>query len=61
MFKKSLVKYYATSGKIPIFFDRNYKTPHYQIQVIPIPTVKLEAARQLFLVRAKSYSDDLIR
>ncbi|XP_065207734.1 CWF19-like protein 1 [Planococcus citri] len=48
-FKKSLTLYCKSRGKVPVFFDRNFKTPHYQMQVIPIPSKLTAAARDLFM------------
>lgn len=50
IFKCSLVKYYSIDKQTPVFFDRNYKTPHHQIQVIPVPNDKLQNVKQLFMV-----------
>jgi diadenosine tetraphosphate (Ap4A) HIT family hydrolase len=36
-FKTALKKFFATQGKAAVFFERNYKSPHLQIQVVPIP------------------------
>uniref|UniRef100_A0A1B6J3M2 Cwf19-like C-terminal domain-containing protein n=1 Tax=Homalodisca liturata TaxID=320908 RepID=A0A1B6J3M2_9HEMI len=35
-FQDALRKCYAKDGKVPVFFERNYKTSHLQIQVIPV-------------------------
>ena len=29
-------KMFKKHGKVPVFFERNYKTQHLQIQVIPV-------------------------
>ncbi|XP_075215948.1 CWF19-like protein 1 isoform X2 [Lycorma delicatula] len=39
-FKTVLRKYYSSKNKVPIFFERNYKTSHLQIQVVPVPNDK---------------------
>ena len=36
-FKVELTKYFQTLNKSVIFFERNYRSPHLQIQVVPIP------------------------
>lgn len=41
-FKKALESYFASKGKFPIFFERNYRSYHFQIQVIPVPDEKAE-------------------
>ena len=33
-FKSALRKMYKKAGKVPVFFERNYKTQHLQIQVL---------------------------
>ncbi|XP_057323996.1 CWF19-like protein 1 [Microplitis mediator] len=34
--KEILTRYFSHSGRIPVFFERNYKSSHCQLQVIPI-------------------------
>ncbi|XP_077293669.1 CWF19-like protein 1 homolog [Arctopsyche grandis] len=36
-FKKSLHKLYATMEDVPVFFERNFKTSHLQVQSVPVP------------------------
>ncbi|KAJ8960251.1 hypothetical protein NQ318_003976 [Aromia moschata] len=36
-FKESIRKFYSKDGHIPVFFERNYKTSHMQLQAVPIP------------------------
>ncbi|XP_018563019.1 CWF19-like protein 1 homolog isoform X2 [Anoplophora glabripennis] len=36
-FKEALKKFYLRNNRIPVFFERNYKTSHMQLQAIPIP------------------------
>ncbi|KAG5899542.1 hypothetical protein JTB14_008228 [Gonioctena quinquepunctata] len=43
-FQEAVRKFYARDGKVPVFFERNYKTSHMQLQAIPIPK---NAAREL--------------
>ncbi|XKL66608.1 hypothetical protein PGB90_010028 [Kerria lacca] len=47
------LKYYSIDKQTPVFFDRNYKTPHHQIQVIPVPNDKLQNVKQLFMELAE--------
>ncbi|CAH0388405.1 unnamed protein product [Bemisia tabaci] len=37
-FKQALTKMYEGQNKVPVFFERNYKTSHLQVQVIPVPS-----------------------
>lgn len=39
-FKNSLKKYFESIGKDVLFFERNFKSPHLQVQVVPIPKSK---------------------
>ncbi|CAG7832388.1 unnamed protein product, partial [Allacma fusca] len=36
-FKSCLKKFFASIGKGVVFFERNFKSPHLQVQAIPIP------------------------
>lgn len=36
-FKKSLEKFYDSLGMLAVFFERNFKTSHLQIQCVPVP------------------------
>ena len=49
-FKRALTKFYASKGKSPIFFERNYKSSHLQIQVIPVKSGIKDILKPIFLV-----------
>lgn len=49
-FKKAITKFYARSGDVPVFFERNYKTSHMQLQCIPIPMAAQRDLRDIFEV-----------
>jgi hypothetical protein len=36
-FKRALKKFFRKQQKVPVFFERNFKTSHLQIQAVPIP------------------------
>lgn len=36
-FKVALHKFLLTMGDVPVFFERNYKTSHLQVQCVPVP------------------------
>lgn len=55
-FKKALVKFYQRESKVPIFFERNYKTSHMQLQVIPIPEKAQRELKDIFMVKYFHYS-----
>ncbi|CAG4946990.1 unnamed protein product [Colias eurytheme] len=37
MFKDALKKFYTSMGKATVFFERNFKSSHMQIQCVPVP------------------------
>lgn len=45
------MKYFAAQKKVPVFYDRNFQTPHYQVHAIPIPSNYVERAKQMFMVK----------
>lgn len=36
-FKQALVRYFESEGKVVAFFERNFKSQHMQVQVVPMP------------------------
>ncbi|GBP64251.1 CWF19-like protein 1 [Eumeta japonica] len=38
-FKEALKKFYSSMGQVVVFFERNFKTSHLQIQCVPMPKV----------------------
>ncbi|KAL1500780.1 hypothetical protein ABEB36_006225 [Hypothenemus hampei] len=53
-FKEALKKFYARDGRVPIFFERNYKTSHMQLQAIPVPLKATKELKDIFLDEAKA-------
>lgn len=49
-FKDSVRKFYKRNDKIPIFFERNYKTSHMQLQCVPISQGALKELKEIFIV-----------
>lgn len=39
-FKTSLIQFYDSMNKVPVFFERNFKTAHFQLQVIGLDKEK---------------------
>lgn len=35
-YKNAIKEYYATMDKVPVFFERNFKTSHCQLQAVPV-------------------------
>lgn len=50
-YKKALAKYYASTDRVPVYFERNYKTSHCQLQVVPVHKNQEPALRETFEVR----------
>ncbi len=46
-FKIQLIKFFEARDKAVIFFERNFKSPHLQIQVVPIEKSSLPAGLKL--------------
>ncbi len=47
-FKKALMQMFAAQGKCAVFFERNYRTQHLQIQVIPVPIDRQQVLKTTF-------------
>lgn len=43
-FKKSLERYFALSSRGVIFYERNFRSVHWQLQVVPIPLDRIASA-----------------
>ncbi|KAJ8980670.1 hypothetical protein NQ317_013282 [Molorchus minor] len=53
-FKEALRKFYARKGTVPVFFERNYKTSHMQLQAIPIPNNACRELKDIFIDESES-------
>ncbi|XP_028132527.1 CWF19-like protein 1 homolog [Diabrotica virgifera virgifera] len=49
LFKDSLRKFFDRDGKLAVFFERNYKTSHMQLQAVPIPKNANRELREIFI------------
>jgi len=58
-FKSALRRMYKKQGMVPVFFERNYKQQHLQIQVVPVPKDNASAVKTVFLENASSLELDL--
>lgn len=58
-YKKALKKCMKKQGKAMVFFERNYKTQHLQIQAVPIPQDSMQEVKDVFLECAESESIEL--
>jgi hypothetical protein len=50
-FKEALRKFYDRNGKVAVFFERNYKTSHMQLQAVPILKRATKELKEIFIVR----------
>ncbi|KAL3841854.1 hypothetical protein ACJMK2_019951 [Sinanodonta woodiana] len=58
-YKNALKKCFKKQGKAVVFFERNYKTQHLQIQVVPVPAESVPELKESFLQEAESESLEL--
>ncbi|KAH3727587.1 CWF19-like protein 1 isoform X2 [Dreissena polymorpha] len=47
-FKKALKKCFKKQGKAVVFFERNFKTQHLQIQAVPVPADSAQEVKDMF-------------
>ncbi|KRT83265.1 hypothetical protein AMK59_3916 [Oryctes borbonicus] len=59
-FKEAITKFYARNNSVPVFFERNYKTSHMQLQCIPIPSAAQRELEDIFHDEAESQGIKLI-
>merc|ERR1719400_2756776 len=57
-FKSALRKMYKKHGKSAVFFERNYKQTHLQIQVVPLPRESASKVKPVWLETAASLELD---
>ncbi|KAL3285574.1 hypothetical protein HHI36_000104 [Cryptolaemus montrouzieri] len=58
-FKRALYKFFDREGKVPVFFERNYKTSHMQLQVVPISKQATRELKEIFMEEAEAHSLNL--
>lgn len=49
-FKDALKSFYERNGNVAVFFERNYKTSHMQLQAVPIPKQATRELKEIFRV-----------
>lgn len=57
-FKGSLVKYFEKQSRGVIFFERNFRSVHWQLQVVPIPLSNINELPQKIKSISANYFDD---
>ncbi|CAL1548757.1 unnamed protein product [Lymnaea stagnalis] len=58
-YKACLRKMYKSQGKSVVFFERNFRTQHLQIQAVPIPQDSVVDIKDTFMACAESESIEL--
>ncbi|CAG9865148.1 unnamed protein product [Phyllotreta striolata] len=61
-FKKSLKKFFDRTDQVPVFFERNYKTSHMQLQAVPLPRRATTELQDIFIdeSEAQGFKLDLL-
>ncbi|KAL8597581.1 hypothetical protein ACOMHN_001512 [Nucella lapillus] len=57
--ESSLRKYFKAEGKTVVFFERNYKSSHLQVQCVPVPSDTLQELKDTFMQCAEAQSFEL--
>ena len=53
LYKDAIGRYYASTDRVPVFFERNYKTSHCQLQVIPVHKNQAPDLKETFMEMAE--------
>lgn len=53
-FKDALSRFYERNNQVAVFFERNYKTSHMQLQSVPIPKQAVRELKDIFLEEAEA-------
>lgn len=60
LYKDAIGRYYASTDRVPVFFERNYKTSHCQLQVIPVHKNQAPDLKETFMVSSLTYRCDCV-
>ena len=50
LYKKAVSKYYESTNRVPVFFERNFKTSHCQLQAVPVHKNQAPTLKEIFEV-----------
>jgi len=53
LYKQAIIKYYEITDRVPVFFERNFKTSHCQLQAVPVHKNQAPVLKQMFEVRLR--------
>ena len=59
-YKIALKKFFKTQGKAVVFFERNFKSSHTQVQSVAIPLEKADHCMSVFMSNAEQLKVDLV-
>ncbi|KAI4504302.1 hypothetical protein M0802_000773 [Mischocyttarus mexicanus] len=48
LYKNAIKMYFASTNRVPVFFERNYKTSHCQLQAVPIHENQASVIKEMF-------------
>ncbi|KAG5319992.1 C19L1 protein, partial [Pseudoatta argentina] len=48
LYKKAVSKYYESTNRVAVFFERNFKTSHCQLQAVPVHKNQAPALKEMF-------------
>ncbi|KAL7295493.1 hypothetical protein TKK_0011141 [Trichogramma kaykai] len=58
-YKEAIKKYYALSDRVPVFFERNFKSSHFQIQAVPVHKNQASSLKDTFIEISNVYHKPL--
>ncbi len=58
-FKSALRKCFKKQAKVVVFFERNYKSQHLQLQAVPVPKECAPSVKSVFMDSAESYQMEM--
>lgn len=59
-YKSALKKFFKSQGKAVVFFERNFKSSHTQVQTVAVPKDKADKCMEVFMDNAKQLGLDLV-
>ncbi|EZA49776.1 CWF19-like protein [Ooceraea biroi] len=48
LYKQAVAKYYEATDRVPVFFERNFKTSHCQLQAVPVHKNQAPVLKEMF-------------
>ncbi|XP_017767805.1 PREDICTED: CWF19-like protein 1 [Nicrophorus vespilloides] len=57
--KDAVRSFYKRENKVAVFFERNYKTSHMQIQAVPLPKAATKELKDIFMAEAEGHDFEM--